>query len=312
MKTQVRQHLKRLNDLSATIRGTSAFLSFSTLLAGCVRLKQSPTPFETLYLVHLADYLSYMGLGGVWISCSLKMGPLTKVSLNTIYILCEITNKILGDYLNNAARRELISSLARQHMQLQPFLALQSQGSTQDQSNPDKYDEIGKAWISNGPLPWLMWPIALVLGLLLGLVPLSLAVYNRPFPRVRRATDINILQLIRQAIFSKTTFSIFLVFMNLFIFTLTLRSGWKLWNARTRMSIPNGSTNLNEWGFGQITAVLLWAPTTFWIIRNFLRLIPWLRIVLSVVTKFSSSSSEPPLLTSEPSSSTTIKFDQKI
>lgn len=251
-----------------------------------------------MYLVRLADYLSYMGLAGLWISMSFTVGPLTKVHVDTIYLLCEIINKGLADYLNNAARRELAPSLARQQVQLQPFSALPLQGHTQDQSKASDYEDIRKYWVSNGPLSWLLWPAALVLGSLIGIVPLFFSASDRSLLGVRRISETRLIPLVRKTFVNRTAGCMILFFMNLSIILLMFVSAWELLYFRQKMK-NTPFVLADEWGFGQITAVLLWAPTSFWILRNFLRLVPWLEIILYVVTKLSPGSGKPSVMTSE-------------
>ncbi|KAF2096272.1 hypothetical protein NA57DRAFT_79039 [Rhizodiscina lignyota] len=263
LTARAKLNLKRVKNLSEAIHGTSIFLTFSTLVAGSVRIKQSPPEYEVIFLFRLSRYLFHLGQSSFIVSCSFACGP-TRSRYDRWYDLLEFINTILANYVNTAASR------LPPNVMLWKFVSLIC---AKDHHFPAPTS-------SNQPvmLSWPVYPavhITLFVALFIGGILLALFFSWNKW---------KIYVLVGRIFKDGTVRMMFFGAYNLLVITLTIHNAYELYDIRSKMlALDPVADSDNEWSFGQVTAVLLWVPITLWMVRNLLRLLPWLDILAWII-----------------------------
>lgn len=277
-RQEVRKTLKRFRRLFGTIHATSVFLTFSTLVAACSRMRKSLPLYEMSFLSDLCGYLGSISRSTFLVYLTLGFGlEETAISLlvfprEGLYTTCDFVNWTLADYIN--------SNLTTQPLKrdsLPTEMVLMACVKQRNFSQP-------AARLTR--IPWHILPLVEVAMSLIAPLAAFIALWYSPdfWDRLcgfrRCILDTQWIFSIRRILRSRTSLSILLIFVNLNGIAITTINGLMLWDTRSRMmSVNTATAQDNEWGFGQVTAVLLWFPTTVWVCWNLLRLVPWFEIL---------------------------------
>lgn len=261
----VKASLGRLKRLSEAIHGTSIFLNFTTLVAGVVRMKQSPPEYEAIYLHRLSSYIGVMSRGSFIVSSAFAQGPIDS-DRDRWYDLLDFGISCLADYL------DFVTTKYRSSLVMIRAVAGVCSGVRLYPAPPSS---ITPTYVS--------WSLFSILGGVIGCVGGCIGSWKFGgwFYRLIRGEGV---RLIRVAWQSRLVWAVFFGSYNISLIISVILNTMLLSRDRSMMKAANSSSYLdNEWGFGQVTAIMIWIPITLWILRRLIRVvfqaIPWFSVV---------------------------------
>lgn len=265
LKSQaLKTFLQRLKNLSEAVHGTSIFLNFTTLIAAAVRLRQSPPEYEALYLSKLSNYIFQLSSSSYITTLAFRHGPVPG-QRDTFYNAVETISVLLSTYLVNAidayrgslgVLRLVASACAKEHS----FPA------------PTRVTAI---------ISWPVYLSALFVAAAVGYL------LSSRFPELTMKFYLNKGEgIFLKAWHSRKVRIVFFNVMHAMDVVSVVHGITVLYQIRVTMQAANVPTDVdNQWGFGQVTAIMIWVPMTLWMVRNLVVLVPWLDIAIWTIKR---------------------------